>query len=239
MFCFQGVNDDWLALDSSRMKETNGEYEVCSKCAPARPQIHWKVVAKGNRTTCVPMEDGKEAALYERALKHRPQAWVVRLRQSPTCATHDPAFLNLQIGCNAVSLVQRALGLLPSESLARKSVFGLDCPSNCSFGWRVLRHLEKTTATFPKLTFTSNKQDEQTDQPPGFLDCKLRKEQLRSLTWMLQQESTTEPLFEEEVTEAILPNLGWRAEGRVKRPVLVRGGIIADEVSIAVTLRTG
>jgi hypothetical protein len=233
MFCFQGVNDDWLALDSSRMKETNGEYEVCSKCAPARPQIHWKVVAKGNRTTCVPMEDGKEAALYERALKHRPQAWVVRLRQSPTCATHDPAFLNLQIGCNAVSLVQRALGLLPSESLARKSVFGLDCPSNCSFGWRVLRHLEKTTATFPKLTFTSNKQDEQSDQPPGFIYCKLRKEQLRSLTWMLQQESTTKPFFEEEVTEAILPNLGWRAEGRVKRPVLVRAGIIADEVSIA------
>jgi hypothetical protein len=221
------------------MKETNGEYEVCSKCAPAKPQIHWKVVAKGNRKTFVPMEDGKEAALYERALKNRPQAWIVRLLKSPTCATHDPAFLNLQIGCNAVSLVQRALGLLPSESLARESVFGLKCPSNCSFEWRVLRHLEKTTATFPKLTFTSNKQDAQAGQPPGFLNHKLRKEQLRSLTWMLKQESTTEPFFEEEVTEAILPNLDWRAEGRVKRPVLVRAGIVADEVSTTGILRGG
>lgn len=239
LFCFQDVNDDWLTLDSTGMKETKWEYEVCPKCAPAKPPIHWKVVAKGNRTTFVPMEDGKEAALYERALKNRPQAWIVRLRQPPAFATHDPAFLNLQIGCNALSLVQRALGLLPSKSLTRESVFGLSCPRNCSFGWRVLRHLEKTTATFPKLIFTSNKQDEQAGQPPGFLNYKLRKEQLRSLTWMLQQESTTEPFFEEEVTEAILPNLDWRAEGRVKRPVLVRAGIIADEVSTAGILRGG
>jgi hypothetical protein len=182
------------------------------------------------------MEDGKEAALYERALKHRPQAWVVRLRQSPNRETHDPASLNLQIGCNAVSLVQRALGILPAESLARKSVFGLDYSNNCSFEWRVIRHIDKTTATFPKLTFTSNKRDKQADQPPGFLKYNLRKEQLRSLTWMLQQESTTEPFFEEEVTEAILPSLNWRAEGRVRRPVLVRAGIVADEVRLHVFL---
>lgn len=52
---------------------------------------------------------------------------------------------------------------------------------------------------------------------------------------MQMQELSTEPFFEEEVTEAVLPSLNWRAEGRVRRPVLVRGGIIADEIGILVT----
>jgi hypothetical protein len=47
---------------------------------------------------------------------------------------------------------------------------------------------------------------------------------------MLHQEAATEPYFEEEVEEAILPSLNWRAEGRARRPVLVRGWILADEV---------
>jgi hypothetical protein len=45
-----------------------------------------------------------------------------------------------------------------------------------------------------------------------------------------------EPYYEEEVTEAILPGLEWRAESRVRRPILARGGIIADEVSSTVLL---
>ena len=48
--------------------------------------------------------------------------------------------------------------------------------------------------------------------------------------WMLRQEASTEPYYEEEVEEAMLPSLHWRAEGRARRPVLVRGGILADEV---------
>jgi hypothetical protein len=48
---------------------------------------------------------------------------------------------------------------------------------------------------------------------------------------MLEREVTNQPFFEEEITEAILPSLGWRAESRVRRPVLARGGIVADEVS--------
>jgi SNF2-related domain len=47
---------------------------------------------------------------------------------------------------------------------------------------------------------------------------------------MLRQEASTEPYYEEEVEETILPSLNWRAEGRARRPVLVRGGILADEV---------
>lgn len=55
---------------------------------------------------------------------------------------------------------------------------------------------------------------------------------------MLDQEATVVPFFEEEVTEAVLPSLNWRAEGRVRRPVLVRGGIVADEVGYGKTAIT-
>jgi SNF2 family DNA or RNA helicase len=44
--------------------------------------------------------------------------------------------------------------------------------------------------------------------------------------------------MEEEVAEAVLPNLKWRAEARVQRPVLVRGGIVADEVGYGKTAIT-
>jgi hypothetical protein len=184
-------------------------------------------VKKGNVKKCVPIEDGQEAAIYERALKKRPEPWIVRLRR-PGC----DETLVLQIGCNAVSLVQRAIGLLPADSLARRSVFRLDGANTneCTFGWRVVSHEEKTKGHFPKMLFTSNKNDAEASQPPGFR-MELRKEQLRSLKWMLSQEATVDPFLEEEVIESILPSLNWRAEGRVLRPTLVRGGIIADEVS--------
>lgn len=199
---------------------------MCSKCAPAKPNTHWIAVTKGTKTTFVPMEDGKEAAVYERALKQRPEPWLVRLSNVGSAS----GTLTLQIGCNPVSLVQRGLGLLPQDSLARRSFLGSGSSSECSFEWRVVPHQEKIQAVFSKLVFTSNKRDEQAKQPPRFRKFSLRKEQLRSLTWMLRQESTVEPFYEEEVSEAILPTLEWRAEGRVRRPVVARGGIIADEV---------
>ena len=67
-------------------------------------------------------------------------------------------------------------------------------------------------------------------QPPHFKKYLLRPEQQRSLGWMLKQEASTEKFVEEEVEEAVLPALGWRAEGRAERAVLVRGGIVADQV---------
>ena len=55
---------------------------------------------------------------------------------------------------------------------------------------------------------------------------------------MLAQEATKDPFYEEEVSEAILGAMGWRAEGRVKRPVLIRGGIVADQVGYGKTAIT-
>lgn len=46
---------------------------------------------------------------------------------------------------------------------------------------------------------------------------------------MLTHERSDE-CFYEEVSEAMLGPLGWIAEGRAVCPVLVRGGVLADEV---------
>ena len=82
---------------------------------------------------------------------------------------------------------------------------------------------------FPKFKLLSNKQDKVHAQPPNF-KTPLRTEQLRSLEWMLKQEDVNaEPFIEEEISEAVLDPLGWRAEGRAERPVRIRGGVLADQ----------
>jgi hypothetical protein len=150
--------------------------------------------------------------------------------------------VNIKIGVNVVSLAHRALGLFPLATLVRRAMIdearSAASTSNVAktiFDWRVVSHVERQSedsgTSFPKLYFTSNKKTEPASQPPEFESrYPLLLEQLRSLTWMLSQEASTTPFYEEEVIEAVLPNLNWRAEGRAKRPVLVRGGIVADEV---------
>ncbi len=84
----------------------------------------------------------------------------------------------------------------------------------------------------------SNKLDKEHKQPPHF-KTPLRKEQLRSLEWMILQESPeAAPFIEEEISEAILDPLGWRAEGRAQRPMHIRGGVLADQVGYGKTAIT-
>ena len=42
----------------------------------------------------------------------------------------------------------------------------------------------------------------------------------------------------EEIAEAILTHLNWRAQGRAQRPIRVRGGVLADEVGYGKTAIT-
>lgn len=85
--------------------------------------------------------------------------------------------------------------------------------------------------TGPKAIFklSSNKLDVQASQPPHFKGPELRPEQLRSLSWMIAQEKTPTPWVEEEVAEAVLRQLGWHAEAKATRAVIVKGGVLADE----------
>ena len=53
-----------------------------------------------------------------------------------------------------------------------------------------------------------------------------------------QQEACTDLFLEQEVAEATLPSLGWRAEAKVERPILARGGVVADQVGYGKTAIT-
>ena len=55
---------------------------------------------------------------------------------------------------------------------------------------------------------------------------------------VLAQEACTELFLEQEVAEATLPFLGWRAEAKVERPILARGGVVADQVGYGKTAIT-
>lgn len=203
----------WQTIDLPLQAET------CERCAPTQPQIQW--VRKGGKT--IPIEDSIEAGEYERRLKRRPSAFVTQLKYSDD---HTGA---VRVGVNIPSLLHRAVSRLPSKARTGEP----------TVSWRLnTNFVPAATANLPKFIISSNKLDKQHAQPPNFkLD--LRKEQLRSLEWMLKQElKSADPFIEEEISEAILDPLGWRAEGRAQRPVHVRGGVLADQVGYGKTAIT-
>ncbi|KAL7418749.1 DNA (cytosine-5-)-methyltransferase dmt5 [Cryptotrichosporon argae] len=201
---------------------------ACNQCAPLPPTIHWfkqagKPNKKGNKTKAniIAYEDKLEAGRYEAALKNRPAPFTVQLRLDDTVGS-------VRIGLNIVSLAHRALARLPSTN-----------NGEVRLSWR-LTPGQVTDLPMPPREFVlpSNKQDPEHQQPRSF-KLSLRKEQLRSLHWMLAQERVeckTHTFVEEEISEAVLPALGWRAEGKAERPVMVRGGVIADQVGYGKTI---
>jgi hypothetical protein len=145
----------------------------------------------------------------------------------------DGSIGTIQIGLNIATLLHRALSRLPFLGRTHKP----------ELSWRLQTDYQAVETAFfrpSKLALKSNRDDKQAEQPPNFgtksRDPKLRPEQLRSLTWMLQQEAEKDHSFvEEEVAEATLGPLGWRAEGRASRKVMVRGGVLADQVGYGKT----
>ena len=188
----------------------------CPRCAPVSPDIRWTKVKK----RIAAFEDTIQAGEYERSLKRRPAPFVTQLK------VDEDGLGIVRIGVNITSLMHRALSRLPTGARTEPA----------SLAWRLDTDFTPAVKlTFPKFKLASNRQDPEHAQPPSFTKP-LRPEQLRSLTWMLQQESKTAPSFiEEEISEAILEPLGWRAEGRAQRPHHIRGGVLADEVGYGKT----
>ncbi len=194
----------------------------CARCAPSPPELSW--LLRKNRL--VPVEDVVQAGEYERAMKSRPAPIVAQLRLDDGVGT-------LRIGLNVATLLHRAISKLPT--VRRNQPLQLS--------WRLTtNHQAVETAFFRpmKLSLTSNKKDLGSTQPPNFRKVLLRPEQLRSLTWMLAQErpEADYSFVEEEIAEATLGALSWRAEARAARPVMVRGGVLADEVGYGKTAIT-
>lgn len=204
----------WQNVDAIEHQSSN-----CERCAPAAPKLQW--VQSGRKV--IPVEDPVQAGEYERQLKRRPSPFTTQLKLDD----NDTGIV--RVGVNVPSLLHRAMSRLPTK--------GRTEPVKLS--WRLNTNFTPAaTIELPTLILQSNKQDEEHAQPPHF-KIPLRKEQLRSLEWMLRQEAPdVEPFVEEEISEAILSPLGWRAEGRAQRPVHIRGGVLADQVGYGKTAIT-
>ncbi|THV02481.1 hypothetical protein K435DRAFT_749158 [Dendrothele bispora CBS 962.96] len=207
------------SFTSWQMVDTPEDHSICERCAPRPPKVEY---IQSNRKTLM-VEDPVQAGEYERRLKKRPSPFVTQLK------LQEDGTGVVRVGVNIASLLHRALSRLPSAGRTEKP----------TLLWRLNTNFTPAaTLDLPKFVLMSNKKDKEHAQPPNF-KTPLRKEQLRSLEWMLKQESTTvEPFIEEEVSEAILDPLGWRAEGRAQRPVRIRGGVLADQVGYGKTAIT-
>ncbi|KAF4610679.1 hypothetical protein D9613_006998 [Agrocybe pediades] len=203
----------WQSVDSS------DDFVNCERCAPTPPELRWVQSAK----KMIAMEDPVQAGEYERRLKRRPSPFVTQLRLT------EDGIGQVRVGINIPSLLHRASSRLPTKNRTGK----------VTLSWRLdTNFTPAANANLPKFTILSNKRDNQHAQPPSFI-VPLRKEQLRSLEWMIHQESpNVAPFIEEEISEAILDPLGWRAEGRAQRPIQVRGGVLADQVGYGKTAIT-
>ncbi|KNZ75129.1 DNA repair protein RAD5 [Termitomyces sp. J132] len=191
----------------------------CERCAPTAPALEWTQIGK----KVVAVEDPVQAGKYERRLKRRPSPFLTELKLDENNVG------TVRIGINIPSLIHRALSRLPTINRSEPALLSWKINTNFS---------PLATIEHPPFTILSNKLDKEHSQPPSFI-LPLRKEQLRSLDWMLRQESRkAAPFVEEEISEAILSPLGWRAEGRAQRPVHIRGGVLADQVGYGKTAIT-
>ena len=200
--------------------ELPGAHVNCERCAPTAPALLWTKVKK----RVVAIEDTAGAGEYERNLKRRPAPFVTQLK------LEEDGVGIVRIGVNVASLMHRAMSRLPSAGRKEK----------VSVSWRLTTDfLPAAKIHLPKFKLSSNRHDAQHAQPPSF-KIPLRPEQLRSLTWMIAQEerSLSNYFIEEEISEAILEPLQWRAEGKAQRRVLVRGGVLADAVGYGKTAIT-
>ncbi|KAI0272498.1 hypothetical protein BC834DRAFT_817628 [Gloeopeniophorella convolvens] len=208
------------SFSSWKEVELPDDHSNCERCAPRAPSLRW--IKQGKKVIAI--EDSAEAGEYERRLKHRPAPFVTQLKLD------DSGVGTVRIGVNVASLVHRALSRLPTAGRKGRP----------ALSWRLDTNFKPLVKLIlPKFTLTSNRSDPEHTQPPHFAKFPLRVEQLRSLHWMLEQEKIgATPFIEEEVSEAMLEPLGWRAEGRAQQPVHVRGGVLADQVGYGKTAIT-
>ena len=185
----------------------------CSSCAPHKPSLRWMLTTKAIK----PYEDPASAAVYERAIKSRPQPILFQT------VPESRGGSTMHFGINLASLAHRATARLPTHYR-----------NTCRLSWTLEQDLA-SSSNFVFKPFVLRP----TEGPPPNADvgmsCKLFPKQALVLQWMQQQELGRSFTIE-EAEEAIVPALGWRAEVRAETDVTVRGGICADHPGFGKTI---
>ena len=214
-----GFGCDWRSLGAYPKGCRN-----CSICAPDPPKIMWTCSRGGKMDKIIPYEDGRAAGEFERKIKARPAPFRVQTRIDD----NDKRTGQLLVGLHLPTLVHRTLARLGNIAVN----------DDLEIEWRLDTRWEAPTRYKLKdFTLKNNKLALEANHqfPTGKT---LRREQKRSLQWMIGQEADNMTFHEEEIEEAVLSQLSWRAEVRARRMRTVRGGVLADEVGYGKTATT-
>jgi len=206
----------------------NNLNDRCADCAPQIPAVKWVIKADTKdqleKDQYLPYEDPRDTPVFERKFKNRPDPFSIHVEQLPGRLT------NLRLAINPVTLVHRAAAKLVDIHGHNYHDLELSWCLDTNYSYLSLPE-------FPAFKLEHNGQNPEASQPSGFIEGKfLRKEQLRSLSWMIDQENLCEPFTEEEIEEALIPRIGWRAQGRAIKKVYQRGGVLADDVGYGKTV---
>ncbi|UJO22037.1 uncharacterized protein CLAFUR5_09289 [Fulvia fulva] len=190
----------------------------CNVCAPSPPGKLWSISAQGD---VLVMEDPVTAGNYERAIKARPDPLFLS-------TSKNDSNLHLDLAINVNTLAHRACARLSSKVVEPTP------PLQCE--WRFIASAEQPFVFKP---FRLRPTEELPHISPDRYDMgvTLFPNQLRMLAWMKSQEAGDGVSFElQEIAEATLPVIGWRAEVRAKSEVQIRGGICADHPGFGKTI---
>ncbi|CRG84606.1 Cation-independent mannose-6-phosphate receptor [Talaromyces islandicus] len=200
----------------------NARMEKCERCSPQKPRMAWTVIRGRER----PVEDPVDGARCERDYKLRP--WPFRLfsKIEPQNNSNPRETGHLCFGLNIKTLLHRACRIIAHRH---------NSDTRAEFFWRMTDNDDSDLTRPGSFRVLNNNDGRNAPQPPSF-KVQLREDQLRSLHWTLSRESQTMETFpEEEVEEAILKPLNWRAEAKVIVYRKTRGGILADQVGFGKT----
>ena len=193
----------------------------CPSCVPKAPELKWKRVIRASKMSIVPEEDPRQAAAFESVMKARPSPFTILVRSD-----HQQDQGCLRFGLNIATLAHRAVAKLP----------GRQNDKTLNISWRL-----DTGYTYPSRPyfrpFTLKNNNDDDAEPHRFIDNQaLKREQERSFSWMVKREIAPSSFLEQEIEEAVIRDLGWRATVRASRKCGCKGGALTDNVGYGKTV---
>ncbi|TIA64800.1 hypothetical protein D6C77_01186 [Aureobasidium pullulans] len=206
--CFSGAHD------------LHGDVE-CTDCAPTLPEVRWRIFMNGTKAPELrAYEDPETARRYEKAIKERPEPFLIESDLRGKSVT-------LKVGINILTLCERAVGKLSRLT---------DIPGSVS--WNLdTNWLDEAAENLPAFILRNNRNEDESADGMLQNNTELFPIQKKSLTWMKNQERDSGQVFDlKETEEALLPYLGWRLEAQASARVHVKGGILADHAGFGKTV---
>jgi SNF2-related domain len=218
-----------------QIRPSNSALTLCKICAPTKPRLVYRTVqstamakhVKSKSDKPILVEDQRQAFDFEKQIRARPSPVVADLH------CHEDGTGSLKVQLNATTLMHRAYAKILSQPSNGDTVSSIQWRLAVDSGFEQL-------LPFPKLSLLNNEADHEANMPPNWEQSKkLHPSQLRSLHWMLEQESErVNPWVEQETEEARIPSADLRLEAKVECERHVRGGVLADEVGYGKTAVT-